>query len=159
MKKIILIIIGVILAIAAIGNCLGSNEDSSTSNSSSAEVSVSDPNQLGDCRVEILSARFVKSTLDGVIIVIKYKITNLSNQLKSFDDCIDDYVYQGSVRLDETWAAYSGDRKADIKPGATSEIEIGYQLRNTKESIEVELLKKKASLDSKKVTETFYVEE
>ena len=158
MKKIILIIIGVIIAISVIGNCLGSNKNSSASNSSNVETSVSDPNQLGDCRVEILSARFDRSTLDGVIIVVKYKIINLSNQLKSFDDFIDDYVYQGGVRLDETWATYSGDRKADIKPGATSEIEIGYQLRNAKESIEVELLKKKASLDSKKVEKTFYIE-
>lgn len=156
------IVILVVIALAASGsseeqstdNASGSNEEQNTDNDSSP---------LGDYEVEILSYRLSKTILDyEPVVIVKYKFTNNSDEAISFSSALDDNVYQNDIGLNATYmvvdsANYDYDNKSKkLKPGASLEVEVAYELNDTTTPIVVEVSRTLGG-SGKKVTKTFNI--
>lgn len=141
---------------------LGSG-DSGTEDQGSASVQTSSQSSnLSNYSVEIKSCRFAEDYEGKPIVIVKYAFTNNDEDPIAFYIAFDDTVYQNGVGLNECYVAddsanYSSDNQTkEIKKGATIEVEIAYELNDTKTDIEVEV-SQLFSLSDKKITKTFKI--
>ena len=169
-KTILLVTLSVVLigifAVFAFGSSSSSSETVKTQDSASVTNSASmDPTKIGNYNVVIESCRLATTRLDGKeCVLVKYKFTNNSDTEESFNSAIDDKVFQNGVELKEEYfysddLGYNGrDAHKDVKPGATLELEVAYDLNDSVTDINVEL-KEFFGWSNDKITKTFSIAE
>ncbi|MDD6478671.1 MAG: DUF5067 domain-containing protein [Oscillospiraceae bacterium] len=169
MKKLLwiaLLGIVVIVIIAAIANT-GDGNDNNNSGGGKEPVTSSDNNNgnnLGDYTVEIKSCRLAEDYEGKDVVIVKYSFTNNADKSAAFYLTFKDSVYQNDVGLNKSYVVddsynYSADNQTkEIKKGATIDVEVAYELNDTKTDIEVEV-SELISLNDKKITKTFSIED
>ena len=144
MKKLGIILLCVLLMGTFVLFAMGSGSDSDESGdqgSGSADANTS----LGDYSVEIASCRLAKDYEDKDVVIIKYVFTNNSDDSAAFYTTFDDNVYQDGVGLNGAYvlkdsAKYdAGNQTKSIKPGASLDVEVAYELNDSETDIEVEV--------------------
>ncbi|EAH1457404.1 DUF5067 domain-containing protein, partial [Listeria monocytogenes] len=100
----------------------------------------SNPNELGDYKVEILSSEVVKDFEGNNAIAIKTKFTNNSKENISFMVAIDQQAFQNGTQLETTVSADAsmGGSEKDVQPGGTLEVTELYKLQNTQNTVDIE---------------------
>lgn len=162
-KKIGIILLCLVLMCSFTLFALGSSEEEGTEDqgTSAAEKDESG-NNLGDYNIEIVSCRLAKDYEDKDVVIVKYKYTNNSDSSNSFDVAFMDYAYQDGIGLNHAYvladsAKYSEDNQSkSIKPGATLEVEVAYELNDTTTDVEVEVTEF-ISFSDKKITKKFNI--
>lgn len=107
MKKLksILLLMGIITFALALTACGGTEDKASTEKTETAKAETkkkSNPNELGDYKVEILSSEVVKDFEGNNAIAIKTKFTNNSKENISFMVAIDQQAFQNGTQLETT---------------------------------------------------------
>lgn len=100
----------------------------------------SNPNELGDYKVEILSSEVVKDFEGNNAIAIKTKFTNNSKENISFMVAIDQQAFQNGTQLETTVSADAsmGGSEKDVQPGGTLEVTELYKLQDTQNTVDIE---------------------
>lgn len=100
----------------------------------------SNPNELGDYKVEILSSEVVKDFEGNNAIAIKTKFTNNSKENISFMVAIDQQAFQNGTQLETTVSADAsmGGSEKDVQPGRTLEVTELYKLQDTQNTVDIE---------------------
>ncbi|EGY0188914.1 DUF5067 domain-containing protein, partial [Listeria monocytogenes] len=100
----------------------------------------SNPNELGDYKVEILSSEVVKDFEGNNAIAIKTKFTNNSKENISFMVAIDQQAFQNGTQLETTVSADAsmGGSEKDVQPGGTLEVIELYKLQDTQNTVDIE---------------------
>lgn len=159
MKKLLICLTILALLIASLVSCSPSDsqsDDGQTPNDTPAE------GKLGDYTVVIDSIRSAKDYEGEPIVIIKYLFTNNDDDDHSFLFAIDANAYQNGVELSHCYfvdksANYSSDNQdKDIKKGVTLEVEVAYELNDTKSNIDVDV-KELFSFYDTKLTKTFEI--
>lgn len=143
---------------------MGSSQETTTNQGSGqAAVEATVENNIGKYAVEIDSCRLAKDYEGDPVVIVKYLFTNVSDDnAASFMFAFDDAAYQGGVGLNNAYvlkdsAKYSADNQTkEIKKGATIEVEVAYELNDSKTDVEVEV-KELFSFDEKVITKTFTI--
>ncbi|MDR1464910.1 MAG: DUF5067 domain-containing protein [Oscillospiraceae bacterium] len=145
---LIIPVVLIVIAIASSGGDDKPNAQQTDANGKTIEAVQSDnkimqgAGTLGKYQVEILSAKrqTTEYTKDELILVT-YKWTNNSSNATSFLIALDEKVYQDGIECTSTIAGDGETRKeyADLKPGATLELTLAYELINTTSPVEVEV--------------------
>ncbi|EAE8346385.1 DUF5067 domain-containing protein [Listeria monocytogenes] len=145
MKKLkrILLLMGIITFALALTACGGTEDKASTEKTETAKAETkkkSDPNELGDYKVEILSSEIVKDLSGRDAIAIKTKFTNNSKENISFMVAIDQQAFQNNAQLDTAVAADGslGGSDKDVQSGGTLEVTSTYTLQDTQNKVDVE---------------------
>ena len=161
MKKTKLLIAILVIALFAVF-ALGSS-DSGTNDQGSQNVNSSQGN-LGNYNVDINDCRVAQDYEGNPVIIIKYTFKNVADDdTASFDWSISDKAYQNGVELEKAYtlddsANYNSENKStNIKMGASIEVEVAYELRDTTADVEVEL-EELISFDNKSVKKIFKLE-
>lgn len=156
-----------VLFVAVFGAfALGSGSDNENSGQvdvaiESAKKNESD-NALGDYEVEIKSCRISRDYEGKNVVIVKYGFTNNSDNAASFSFSIDDAVYQNNIGLTESYflsnsADYDSDNQLkEIKPGATIDVEVAYELDDLTSNITVEV-KELISFSDKVISKEFSI--
>ncbi len=134
---------------------------SSESTDDQGSGSASKDSNLGDYQVEILSCRLSEDYSGKAVVIVKYKFTNNSDEKANFMFTFSDEVYQDGIGLNKSYVlnddSYSSDNQSkDIKPGASLEVEVAYELNDETTDIEVEV-EELISLDKNIVKKTFQI--
>ncbi|PDL26795.1 DUF5067 domain-containing protein [Listeria monocytogenes] len=145
MKKLksILLLMGIITFALALTACGGTEHKASTEKTETAKAETkkkSNPNELGDYKVEILSSEVVKDFEGNNAIAIKTKFTNNSKENISFMVAIDQQAFQNGTQLETTVSADAsmGGSEKDVQPGGTLEVTELYKLQNTQNTVDIE---------------------
>ncbi|EAD5709719.1 TPA_asm: DUF5067 domain-containing protein [Listeria innocua] len=145
--KRVLLLMGIITFALALTACGGTEDKASTektktetAKAETKEKKKTDPNTLGDYKVEILSSEVVKDYAGSDAIAVKTKFTNNSKENTSFMVAIDQQVFQNGTQLETTVSADGGmgGVDKDVQPGATLEITDYYKLQDTQNKVDVE---------------------
>lgn len=165
MKKIGTLLL-VILMIATFSLfALGSGEDGESNQGSgnADKTAATDNTAIGDYSLVIDSCRLAKDYEGKDVVIVKYKFTNENDDNPTaFYLTFDDTVYQNGVGLNEAYvlkdsAKYSADNQTkEIKKGATIDVEVAYELNDTKTDIEVEV-EELFSFSDKTIKKTFSI--
>lgn len=165
MKKISLLLAVLLMATFGIF-ALGSGESETAdqgSGNASVNTEVDKSTELGDYSVVIDSCRLAKDFENKDVVIVKYIFTNNANETPTaFFTAFDDAVYQDGIGLNGAYvlkdsAKYSADNQTkEIKKGNSINVEVAYELDNTKSDIEVEV-KELFSFDDKTITKTFSI--
>lgn len=169
MKKLLWIaLLGIvaIVIIAAIANTGDGNNNNNNSDGGKEPVTSSDNNNngnnLGEYTVEIKGCRLAEDYEGKDVVIVKYSFTNNADKSAAFYLAFKDSVYQNDVGLNKSYVVddsynYSADNQTkEIKKGATIDVEVAYELNDTKTDIEVEV-SELISLNDKKITKTFSI--
>ena len=165
MKKILslLLVLAVLLSFCVFALGSGSDDEKTDQGSGSADQQKEDESALGDYSVEIKSCRLAKDFEGKKVVIVKYVFTNVNDDdPTAFFTAFEDNVYQDGVGLNESYfvddsAKYSADNQTkEIKKGASLEVEVAYELNDTKTDIEVEV-KELFSFEDKVLTKTFSI--
>lgn len=165
MKKILslLLVLAVLLSFSVFALGSGSDDEKADQGSGSADQQKEDESALGDYSVEIKSCRLAKDFEGKKVVIVKYIFTNVNDDdSTAFFTAFEDNVYQDGVGLNESYfvddsAKYSADNQTkEIKKGASLEVEVAYELNDTKTDIEVEV-KELFSFEDKVLTKTFSI--
>ncbi|MBQ7821689.1 MAG: DUF5067 domain-containing protein [Clostridia bacterium] len=165
MKKIIIILICVVLAVAIIGSFGTSNNDTDTDTeivTDKVEVSAEDDSNIGKYVLEIDSCRLAEDYEGKSVAIVKYIFTNNDDNPVSFMVAFDDAVYQNGIGLNNSYfladsANYSVDNQSkEIRTGATIEVEVAYELNDSTSDLEVEV-GELFSFSDKKITKIFTI--
>lgn len=142
-----LLLMGVLTFALTLTACGGTEDTSNEAKTETAKAETkekakqkTDPNTLGDYKVEILSSTVVKDYEGKDAIEIKSKFTNNSKENISFMIAIDQQAFQNGTQL-ETTVSSSGDLGGidkDVQPGATLEVTSIYSLQDTQNKVDVE---------------------
>ncbi len=169
MKKIVLLLAILMLASFAMSSC---GEPSTTPSDSGTPGVQDDRSNLGYCNVVIESYRFdtykVNYNPEEKVLIVKYIFTNNNNESESFFMNVNPKVYQNGVSLKENssyFLLFADDSTnydncyAEIKPGATVEVELAYTLRDEISDLEIEVVAKtyNGNVTNEKVTKTFKI--
>ncbi|EAD2316904.1 DUF5067 domain-containing protein [Listeria monocytogenes] len=145
MKKLksILLLMGIITFALALTVCGGTEDKASTEKTETAKAETkkkSNPNELGDYKVEILSSEVVKDFEGNNAIAIKTKFTNNSKENISFMVAIDQQAFQNGTQLETTVSADAsmGGSEKDVQPGRTLEVTELYKLQDTQNTVDIE---------------------
>lgn len=145
MKKLksVLLLMGIITFALALTACGGTDDKTSTEKTETAKAETkkkTDPNKLGDYKVEILSSEIVKDLSGRDAIAIKTKFTNNSKENISFMVAIDQQAFQNSTQLDTAVAADGslGGSDKDVQPGGSLEVTSTYTLQDAQNKVDVE---------------------
>ncbi|EJO7641619.1 DUF5067 domain-containing protein [Listeria monocytogenes] len=145
MKKLksILLLMGIITFALALTACGGTEDTASTEKIETAKAETkkkSNPNELGDYKVEILSSEVVKDFEGNNAIAIKTKFTNNSKENISFMVAIDQQAFQNGTQLETTVSADAsmGGSEKDVQPGGTLEVTELYKLQDTQNTVDIE---------------------
>ncbi|EIU5911145.1 DUF5067 domain-containing protein [Listeria monocytogenes] len=145
MKKLksILLLMGIITFALALTACGGTEDKASTEKTETAKAETkkkSNPNKLGDYKVEILSSEVVKDFEGNNAIAIKTKFTNNSKENISFMVAIDQQAFQNGTQLETTVSADAsmGGSEKDVQPGRTLEVTELYKLQDTQNTVDIE---------------------
>ena len=131
MKKIVLLLAILMLASFAMSSCGELSTPSADSGTSGAQDD--GKSNLGEYNV-VIDDVYVDGNLH-----VKYIFTNNSSTPKAFYLAVDANVYQDGIALERNSIYSINEESADIKPGASIEIEIRYYLRNDTSDIEIEM--------------------
>ncbi|HAO6402556.1 TPA: DUF5067 domain-containing protein, partial [Listeria monocytogenes] len=123
--------------------CGGTEDKASTEKIETAKAETkkkSNPNELGDYKVEILSSEVVKDFEGNNAIAIKTKFTNNSKENISFMVAIDQQAFQNGTQLETTVSADAsmGGSEKDVQPGGTLEVTELYKLQDTQNTVDIE---------------------
>ncbi|EAD5995895.1 DUF5067 domain-containing protein, partial [Listeria monocytogenes] len=123
--------------------CGGTEDKASTEKTETAKAETkkkSNPNELGDYKVEILSSEVVKDFEGNNAIAIKTKFTNNSKENISFMVAIDQQAFQNGTQLETTVSADAsmGGSEKDVQPGGTLEVTELYKLQDTQNTVDIE---------------------
>ncbi|REL17020.1 DUF5067 domain-containing protein [Listeria monocytogenes] len=145
MKKLksILLLMGIITFALALTACGGTEDKASTEKTETAKAETkkkSNPNKLGDYKVEILSSEVVKDFEGNNAIAIKTKFTNNSKENIFFMVAIDQQAFQNGTQLETTVSADAsmGGSEKDVQPGRTLEVTELYKLQDTQNTVDIE---------------------
>ncbi|EAD5844881.1 DUF5067 domain-containing protein, partial [Listeria monocytogenes] len=121
----------------------GTEDKASTEKTETAKAETkkkSNPNELGDYKVEILSSEVVKDFEGNNAIAIKTKFTNNSKENISFMVAIDQQAFQNGTQLETTVSADAsmGGSEKDVQPGRTLEVTELYKLQDTQNTVDIE---------------------
>lgn len=164
MKKVNFIWLIVVVALFAVF-ALGSGEsETKDQGSGSNDVNVTVDGEIGDYTVVIDSCRLAKDYMGEPVVIVKYVFTNVNDdEPAAFYLAFDDNAYQNGVGLNEAYvlednANYSADNQTKaIKKGASIEVEVAYELDDTKTNVEVEV-EELFSFNDTKITKTFSIQ-
>lgn len=158
-------ILGTILVLVVFAMfALGSGEsDTVKQDDAAVQQTQADNESIGDYTVVIDSCRLAKDYDKKSVVIVKYIFTNVADEEPTaFFTAFDDAVYQDGVGLNNAYiladnAKYSADNQTkEIKKGASIEVEVAYELNDTKTDIEVEV-SELFSFNDKKITRTFSI--
>ncbi len=142
---------------------MGSGGDEGDEDQGNGSVSTDEgKSNLGDYHVDIKACRMAKDFEGKPIVIITYVYTNNGDEAMSFMVAVDENVYQNGIGLNECYfvedgVEYSSDNQMkDIKPGATLEVEVAYELNDTTTDVEVEV-SELFSFSDKKVVKKFTI--
>lgn len=115
-----------------------------------------------DLNVEIKSAKITQDSDGKSVAIVTYVYTNLDDSAESFSNCRDINVYQNGVALNRQCYSVGdyelkGDIYGDVKPGSSSEIEMGYELNDNETDLLVEI-RDTFHYDRYLFARTFYME-
>lgn len=158
-KRLILAILVIALfAVFALGSSDSGTDDQGSQNANSNQ------GNLGDYNVDINGCRVAQDYEGKPVIIIQYTFKNVADdEAASFAWSISDKVYQNGVELEQAYslddsANYSSENQStNIKMGASIEVEVAYELRDTTADVEVEL-EELISFNDKSVKKTFKLE-
>lgn len=158
-KRLILAILVIALfAVFALGSSDSGTDDQGSQNANSNQ------GNLGDYNVDINGCRVAQDYEGKPVIIIQYTFKNIADdEAASFAWSISDKVYQNGVELEQAYslddsANYSSENQStNIKMGASIEVEVAYELRDTTADVEVEL-EELISFNDKSVKKTFKLE-
>lgn len=158
-KRLILAILVIALfAVFALGSSDSGTDDQGSQNANSNQ------GNLGDYNVDINGCRVAQDYEGKPVIIIQYTFKNVADdEAASFTWSISDKVYQNGVELEQAYslddsANYSSENQStNIKMGASIEVEVAYELRDTTADVEVEL-EELISFSDKSVKKTFKLE-
>lgn len=158
-KRLILAILVIALfAVFALGSSDSGTDDQGSQNANSNQ------GNLGDYNVDINGCRVAQDYEGKPVIIIQYTFKNVADdEAASFAWSISDKVYQNGVELEQAYslddsANYSSENQStNIKMGASIEVEVAYELRDTTADVEVEL-EELISFSDKSVKKTFKLE-
>lgn len=149
-------------------NSSSSSSTNATSKVESAQKSESsnqaDSNKLSDYSVDIKSCRLAKDYEGKDVVIVKFGFTNNSDKATAFFTAIGTTLYQDGIGLNSAFmladsAKYSSDNSTkSIKPGASLDVELAYELNDSKTDVEVEV-KQNFSLDDKVIKKSFKIAE
>ncbi len=164
MKKVISVILLVVVLTFSFVSCVGTPSENGTNDQGTGTAGGSSTkSNLGDYNVVIESCRLAEDYTGKPIVIVKYIFTNNSDEPEAFSWSVDDNVYQDGIGLNGSYvtadsADYSSDNQTkEIKPGATLEVEVAYELNDTTTDIEVEVSEMFSWGEKKKVTKTFTI--
>lgn len=150
-----------VFAIASGESDTDEDEKTEDQGSDAATKEENKPN-LGDYSVEIKSSRLAENYQGKAVLIVKYGFTNHADSAKSFMVAIDEVAYQDGIGLNESYiladsANYSNDNQMkEIKPGATLDVEVAYELNDETTDVEIEV-SEYFSFNDKKITKTFKI--
>ena len=162
MKKSLSLILSIILLLSFVfmATASGKKEASITKLPGVALFDDAD-NNVGKYYVEIKDARLTESIFGKPAIIVTYSFTNNSSEAESFFFAVEKNVFQNGIALGK--AAHMADGEdygdkdtADVQPGATVDIEIGYELYDTESDVVVEVTEK-SHFKNDKITKTFSI--
>lgn len=167
MKKLISLLLAVLLMVSFGAFAIASGSDDNESEDQGKDSAVTEKNeknQLGDYSLTIDSCRLAKDYSDKDVVIVKYTFTNNDDDPTSFMVAFEDNAYQDDIGLNEAFildesANYSSDNQTkEIKKGASLEVEVAYELNDTKADVVVEV-KELISFSDKTLTKTFSITE
>ena len=130
-------------ALFAIGS---SEDDNSTTDQGTDNASKQEnDNNIDDFSITIVSCRLTEDYSGLPVAIIKYSFTNNSDEPEAFYLAFDDKVYQDGIGLNECYFVKEGDlysadnQTKEIKPGATLDVEVAYELNDSVTDLEVEV--------------------
>ena len=154
------ILLVIIFAVFALGSGEGGTDDQGGGNVNANE---NEQCNLGSYHVTIDSCRLAKDYEGKPVVIVKYTFKNVADDdAIAFYLAISDHVYQNGVGLNKAYfladnVDYNSDNYSkEIKKGASIEVEIAYELNDTKTEIEVEI-EELFSFDSKRVKKMFKI--
>ena len=164
MKKTFILALAVLLVgVFASFSLVGCGEESKNDNQGMGSAQTpSNQNNLGDYSVEIKDCRLAKDYEGKDVVIVKYGFTNNADKSQAFYIAFETNVFQNGVGLNEAYvlddsAKYDeGNQTKEIKPGRSLDVEVAYELNDTKTDIEVEVTEL-FSFDDKTVTKTFSI--
>ena len=163
MKKVVCLLLVLVLAFSLTA-CMEDgtvSQGDAVANSDVANKPAND-NKLGDYEVVIKECRLAEDFEGKAVAIIKIGFTNNDDDAAAFYTSITCEVYQNGIGLNECIfvddsAKYDGDNQTkEIKPGATLDVELAYELNDETTDIEVEL-SEWISFSDKKITKTFTI--
>ncbi len=117
---------------------------------------------LGDYTIVISSCRLAMDYQGEKVAIIKYKFTNNADEATAFYTAFDAEAFQDGVGLNKAYvlkdsAKYSADNQTKaIKKGASINVEVAYELNDSKTPVDVEV-KELFSFDDKVIKKTFEI--
>ena len=159
MKKVLFVLLAIVLLLGATA-CV---ETGTVSQGDGAAGTVAQSNTtLGDFNIDIKSCRLAEDYEGKAVVIINYGFTNNGDDAAAFYTSVTAEVFQGGIGLNTCYfvddsAKYdSGNQSKEIKPGATLDVEVAYELNDTTTDIEVEV-SEWISFSDKKLTKTFKI--
>ena len=119
---------------------------------------------LGNYNIEIKSCRIVEDYEGKAVAIVTFAFTNNDNDSQAFWLAVEDHAYQDGIGLSESYFVaddvdYSSDNQMkEIKPGATLDVEVAYELNDETTDVEIEV-SEYFSFNDKKITKTFKIAE
>ena len=146
MKRWISLLLALVMVAAfmAFAVASGSDEPNADQGTDSVVAEKADTD-LGDYSVVIDSCRLAEDYEGKAVAIIKYIYTNNSDTATSFMVAFDDAVYQDGIGLNPSYvvadsANYDSDNQMkEIQKGASLEVEVAYELNDTKTDLNVEV--------------------
>ena len=163
MKRWISLLLALLMITAFMAFAVGSSSEGTDADQGTDSATVEKGNtNLGDYSVVIDSCRLAEDYEGKAVAIIKYIYTNNSDTATSFMVAFDDAVYQEGLGLNPSYvvadsAKYNADEQMkEIQKGTSLEVEVAYELNDTKTDLNVEV-KELISLSDKKITKTFTI--
>jgi hypothetical protein len=135
-------LIAIVVVIGIIGAAGGSDTDTSVSTNPVTDIAetMAPVDSIDNLQCEIVSATLGGKTYDGKpTVVVTYQFTNNSTEPAAFYTSFTDTVYQNGIECERSYNLEETNEDKEIKPGATIEVVLDYELNDTTSDIEVEI--------------------